>query len=570
MFKTIRKLLALIDRRERAQAAGLLALIILMAFVEVLGIASILPFMAVLSNPEVVETNRWLRAGYEMLGFESVNRYLFFLGLVVLFILIASNTLKAVTRWATLHFSFMCGHLISKRLFTHYLNQPYSFFLERNSAHLSKNVLSEVQALVQNIFIPMMDLLARALVTVTVLGFLLFIDPLLAVIAAAVLGGAYAGIYLFFNKRVRRYGRDRQAAQGERYKIVNEAILGIKNIKLTAHEATYCQYYEAPSHRFADSQSKNGAIGEVPRYALEIIGFGGILLIILYLLLAGQGLAQALPLMALYALAGYRLMPNLQAIYAALNKLRFSGPILENITSELTPTSVALAPAAASVALPFRQTIRLSGIRFRYANTERDILNGIDLEIPANSTVGIVGKTGSGKTTLVDIILGLLRPTDGTITIDGVLLTDDYLRAWQQNLAYVSQHIYLCDDTVRQNIAFGTPDTDIDEARIRDAARMACLDRFIEDELPNGYDTIIGENGIRLSGGQRQRLGLARALYLNRPVLVLDEATSALDSETEDGVMAAIERLGGLRTIIMIAHRAGTLKICDFTVEITR
>lgn len=558
----VRKILELLDRRERAQAYTLLAMIVLMSIIEILGIASILPFMAVLADPGVVQSNTWLRAGYEALGFTSTNHYLFALGLLVLLVLLASNAVKAITRWATLYYSHMWGNSVSCRLFDTYLSQPYPFFLQRNSADIAKNILAEVQTLTNNVIIASLDMLARVLVSVVVLGLLLVIDPLLASVTFVVLGGAYVVVYMLLRRILLVESERRKFAQGERYKIVNEAFHGVKNLKLSGYEKLYGKYFAAPSRIFARSMARNSLVGEMPRYALEVIAFGGILLITLYLLLrSDRGISEALPMIALYAFAGYRLMPGLQGIYGALTKIRFHMPVLDVIRGEL-----ALGHAAEDsnvAAVPFTRAIRFDQVGFCYQGGDRNVLRDVNFSIPAQAMIGIIGRTGSGKTTMIDLMLGLLQPSTGHILVDDVAVDDENRRAWQKNLSYVSQHIYLCDDTIASNIAFGVPPDQIDMNRVKRAATMACLDAFIETELEQGYKTVVGENGIRLSGGQRQRIGLARALYLDRPVLVLDEATSALDPATETAVMQAIHGLGRQKTIIMISHRLELLARCD-------
>ena len=573
-MKTLRKILNLLTPKEKRQAFFLFCFIALMAFVEILGVASILPFMSVLANPQSVQDNEMLRWGYEYFQYDSINSYMFSLGLLVLAVLVFSNILKAVTRWMTLFFSQMCGYSISQRLFSHYLNQPYKFFAQRNSSELSKNILAEIEILVQDAFMPIMNLTAHILVVIAILILLLIVNPLLAVMAGIILGGAYFAIYLIFHRKFHYYGQERQSAQAERYKVVNEAFQGIKNVKLTAHEPTYRHYFKKSSHRFASSLAKAGCIGEIPRYGVELIGFGGLLLIILYLLMSGQQLQEVLPILALYAFAGYRLMPSLQMIYISLTKMRFGGPILDTIEKEITQARDHVGEERAykeSIqALPFNKDICLSGVSFRYDNAKEPILKNIDLVIPANTTMGIIGKTGSGKTTLVDIVIGLLTPESGAIHVDGQEITAKNMQEWQANIAYVSQHIYLCDDTVARNIAFGVADDQIDLDMVKQAAKMACIGDFIEQELADKYQTVIGENGVRLSGGQRQRIGLARALYLNRPILVLDEATSALDIETESDVMKAIDGLAGQKTIIIIAHRLATVEKSDQLIKLEK
>ena len=568
-MKTLRKILNLLTPKEKRQAFFLFCFIALMAFVEILGVASILPFMSVLANPQSVQDNEMLRWGYEYFQYDSINSYMFSLGLLVLAVLVFSNILKAVTRWMTLFFSQMCGYSISQRLFSHYLNQPYKFFAQRNSSELSKNILAEIEILVQDAFMPIMNLTAHILVVIAILILLLIVNPLLAVMAGIILGGAYFAIYLIFHRKFHYYGQERQSAQAERYKVVNEAFQGIKNVKLTAHEPTYRHYFKKSSHRFASSLAKAGCIGEIPRYGVELIGFGGLLLIILYLLMSGQQLQEVLPILALYAFAGYRLMPSLQMIYISLTKMRFGGPILDTIEKEITQARDHVGEERAykeSIqALPFNKDICLSGVSFRYDNAKEPILKNIDLVIPANTTMGIIGKTGSGKTTLVDIVIGLLTPESGAIHVDGQEITAKNMQEWQANIAYVSQHIYLCDDTVARNIAFGVADDQIDLDMVKQAAKMACIGDFIEQELADKY-----QNGVRLSGGQRQRIGLARALYLNRPILVLDEATSALDIETESDVMKAIDGLAGQKTIIIIAHRLATVEKSDQLIKLEK
>ncbi len=438
-----------------------------MAFIEVLGIASILPFMAVLAHPEVLDTNQWLRVGYDGLGFQETTSYLFFLGLLALILLIISNCLKAGTRWLTLRFSFMCGDAISRRLFAHYLNSPYSFFLTRNSTDLGKNVLIEVHTLTHNFFLPAMDVIAKLLVTITIFSLLIVVNPFLALTTAIVLGGAYSLVYAFFHRRMLVYGKARQGAIAERHKLVAEAFQGIKTVKLTGQESTYLAYFDRISRSHAANMTRAGVVGELPRYALEIIGFGGILLIVLYLLVSREGLGQALPLMALYAFAGYRLMPNMQSIYSGATTMRFHLPVLKAVTGELESAALASEPATkmeeepnahSEVRMPFSDSIRFRGVCFRYDGTTKDVISNLDLEIWAGSRVGIVGASGSGKTTVVDVLIGLLRPNEGEILIDGEPLCAANLAAWQRNVAYVSQHIYLCDDTIRRNIAFGAPE----------------------------------------------------------------------------------------------------------------
>lgn len=569
MIGLVKKILHLLEPRERKQALWVLTSTIVMAFMEIVGIASILPFMAVLSSPDIVQKNKYLRQSYDFFGFESVNDYLFFLGLMVFALLVISNTIKAWNRWTTLGFSTMTGHGISSRLYQQYLYQPYAFFLNHNSSELRKNVLSEIQTLVLNIISPVMDVIARSLVACAILLLLVVVNPFLALTTGLFLGGAYFMIYWSMRRWLLRIGQLRVAAQSSRHKIVNESVLDIKNVKLTGNEDTYIKLYEPLSFSHSKTSVLSGLASDLPSYILEVVAFGGILFLSLYQLMQ-HGLSQALPLVTLYAFAGYRLMPSFRAIFSAYTKIRFNYPTLEKITAELHATELDTLQRHElnNDALPFKNIIELKNISFSYEQNQKTIFHDFNLTIPANSSVGIIGKTGSGKTTLVDLILGLLSPSGGQILVDGQAVTDANRKAWQKNTAYVTQHIYLTDDTVRKNIAFGLADGQIDDEKVKHAAKMAALDEFIENDLPAQYETIIGENGIRLSGGQRQRIGLARALYLDRPILVLDEATSSLDHETEAEVMQAITNIGRQKTIIMIAHRTHSLAHADQIIDL--
>ncbi|PZP53698.1 MAG: hypothetical protein DI586_10735 [Micavibrio aeruginosavorus] len=539
-------------------------LFLLLSVTEVLGIASILPFISVLANPSSVQSNEWLRKGYDFLGFTNTNHFLFLIGIGVFFILIIGNLIKAITRWSTLRATQEWGENLGKRLFNIYLQQPYNFYLYRNSSDLSKNILAEVHGITSSVIMISLDLITKLIVSLVILLFLAIMDPLLALITGSILGGTYSIVFVFFKKSLKQQAHMRSQSFADKYKIVNEAIQGIKNIKLVGYEKLYGEYFSKPAKDYASSTAKSNLIGEIPRYAMEVIGFGGILLMLLYMLLNSEkGLTQALPVIAVYVFAGYRLMPNLQSIYYGVTKLRFNKPILDTIHQEMKYAQ-SMQPSIDStvIAIPFSKAIRAENISFKY-DQSREIIKNANFEIQAHSMVGIIGKTGAGKTTLVDLILGLLSSTSGKILVDDIELIPSNIHAWQKNLSYVSQHIYLCDDSISANIAFGVPREEVDMDKLKHAAAQASLSQFIEDELEQGYNTIVGENGIRLSGGQRQRIGLARALYLNRPVLVLDEATSALDPHTEDDVMTSIHKLNEKKTILIISHKMDLLSKCD-------
>jgi len=402
------------------------------------------------------------------------------------------------------------------------------------------------------------------------------IDPLTALIAFSIFGGVYAVIYFAVRTHLTHIGRDRVTANKARFKTANEAFGGIKDIKVQGCEYNYLLRFRGPSIRMALHQAKSQTLSQVPRFAVEAIALGGVVLFSLVLIARYGGaetaaLGQVLPILGLYALVGYRILPMLQAVYGAVAQLRFGEGALENALRDLKgcedlPKLARTRPAP----LPLRREVALRDLDFSYPAAEGAGLRGVTLDIPAGTTLGVVGSTGAGKSTLVDLILGLLQPAGGTVSVDGTAVTQANVRAWQSNVGYVAQTIFLLDASISENIAFGEVRERIDEKRVIECARRACIHDFVVTELPAGYETVIGERGVRLSGGQRQRLGIARALYHDPALLIFDEATSALDNLTEKAVMAAIDAMAGQKTIIMIAHRLSTVKKCDKIVVLDR
>ena len=537
-----------------------------MALFEVLGIASIMPFLALIANPDSIQTTPLLKHAYELGGFSNPRSFMFFFGAVVLGLLVVTNAFTALTTWMLYLFSWMRNHTLSSRLLRKYLYEDYSFFLARNSTDLSSNILGEVAQVTNGILVPGITMIAKAIVAIAILGLLVVVNPLIAAVLALVLGGAYALVYIIFRKRLSAGGARRVQTNATRYKVASEAFGGIKDIKLLGKEDGFLARYAGPSRDYALSQASGNSLATLPRYVMETVAFGGILVIALVLVATGKSIQGVLPLMGLYVLAGYRMMPALQQVFSGAATIRFNVAPLDILHQELggvTHLDSPQPPAAKESRLPFESEIELKDIGFAYDTARDPILRDFSLSIHANTTVGIAGTTGSGKTTVVDIIMGLLKTGHGELRVDGVTIDSGNVRAWQRNIGYVPQHIYLCDDTIAHNIAFGIPAEEVDMDAVQRAAIVANLHEFVSTDLPNGYSTVVGERGVRLSGGQRQRIGIARALYDNPSLLVLDEATSALDSVTEDVVMEALQRLAHKKTIIMIAHRISTLRECD-------
>ena len=557
-------------KSEKKKLYFLFAATLTMSFAEMVGIASVMPFMAVVANPGVIRTNRWLQKIYEFFQFDTANCFLFFLGALLFILMICSNLLKALTVWSTLKYGNRFSYLLSRRLLAQYLSRPYSFFLSRNTSDMGKNVLAEVRGAIDGCFIAGMQVLSSGLVILFIMGLLLAVEPLIVLTIAVFLGGAYAGIFLVVRRRLTRISKEQVYAQTMRYKTATEALGGIKEIKILGRELQFLKKFAGHAERHSLNVAAAGTITQLPKYVLEVLSLGGILLITMYFIAAKDNSAsQMVPILAVYAFAGYRILPALQQIFAGIATVRLNLATLEVLHHDLNdekndydPENV-LKRREESQPVPFCSVLELKNVSFCYGATLEPVLKEVNISITRNTSIGFVGATGSGKTTLVDIILGLLAPTSGHMLADGTEISGENLASWQRNFGCVPQQIYLCDDTITRNIAFGVPDERIDMPAVVRAARIANLHGFVEKKLPKSYETIIGERGVRLSGGQKQRIGIARALYQDPAFLVMDEATNALDGITEEAVMDALGALSGKKTIIMIAHRLTTVKDCD-------
>ena len=566
------RILSLMDSRDRRQFYFLVGLAVVNGVFSMFGVAAILPFLAVVSDPSRIDRSGFLSGLRDLSGLESVQGFTIFLGVLVFLFMLLSVAVRAFTSYMMLGFTRMQTLTLAQALMRHYMSQNYSWFLRRHSSDLAKTILSEVAQVVNQVISGMMRLLANGMMILFMLLFLVALDPGVAVAGFLIFGVSFGLIHMLTRKYISRMGKERLVANGQMYKILNEALSGIKNVKLRGLEGSYLGRFETPARKVADSQVKVGVLSELPRHLLEVVAFGGMILFILWLLAVRQGdIADVIPILGVFALAAARMFPTLQQFFSALSMIRFGRPALDQLYDELSGSDESGRRTAADVpAIGLRSRLQLDEVGFAFPDTDHTVLQDISLAVEAGTTVGIVGTTGAGKTTLVDLLLGLLPPTSGTISVDGAEITPGNVRGWQKSVGYVPQDIFIVDDTVAANIAFGVPPEKIDREAVVRAAKVAELDAFVTEQLPQGYDTTVGERGTRLSGGQRQRLGIARAIYLDPDLLILDEATSALDTVTEMAVMDAIHRFGGERTIVMIAHRLSTVRNCDIIFMLER
>jgi ABC-type multidrug transport system fused ATPase/permease subunit len=571
MLKTLLKTLGILSSAELWRGGVLVGLMAILAAMEAAGVASIAPFLAVLGNPGIIETNPYLQRAYAALGFTSPQKFLIALAGFSLAVLIFVSALRTVVNFALYRYANMRRHAIGMRLMDRYLKQPYAFFLGRNSSELSKTILSEVDQVIDWAIISILLLFAYALVLIALLALLVAIDPMIALMLSVAIGGIYALLYTGLRGTLNRMGAGRERANSERYRAAAEVLGGIKELKVLGRDRAYVDMFRQPSLRFSSIQATSTALAEIPKYLVEALGFAAVLIVALVLLNRSGGMSDALPLIGLYAYAGYKILPAMHQLYRSFVRLRFITPAVDAIAAELEDVEAqAETVGKLTNRLSFRDRITLENISFCYAGSEIPVFKDVTVSIRAGSITGIIGATGVGKSTLVDLLLGLLKPTTGRVLVDGVPLTPEARRAWNNNVGYVPQHIFLTDDSIARNVAFGVENSAIDRAAVEKACRLAQVHDFITQSLPKGYDTVIGERGVRLSGGQRQRLGIARALYHDPQIVILDEAMNALDQDTELAVLGAVQALAPAKTIVMITHRLATAEVCDQVLTVER
>jgi ATP-binding cassette, subfamily B, bacterial PglK len=553
----------LFDPREIRKIFLLLIGMIIMAVLEVVGIASVIPFISIVSDPKVIHSNEYLSFFYQYFSFSQDYKFLIATGVFLFTILILSNAFKLFMSWNLISFTTNSTHVISARLLKLYLTQPYEFFLIRNTSDLSKNILSEVDRAIAGVVMPIMESISKIFIITFILLGLIIVDPVLAITTSLILGIVYLFIYVIVRNRLYRIGNSSTIAISECFKATNEAMLGIKELKLYGVDDKFYKKFFIPSAKQAKYKAKSSIISIFPSFALETIAFGGIVLIIIFMIGKNQTVGQVIPLLSLYALAGYRLLPALQALYRGLTNSRFNLPAFNILINDIVIASNEdYDRYIVDDTTPFKDNLRFNNVTYTYPESKTNVITNINFSIQSNTTVGFVGSSGAGKTTIIDILMGLLIPSDGQIEVDGSKLTSDNINNWQRNIGYVPQEIHLMDASIEENIAFSNDEFEIDRQQVIKVSKIADLHSFIED-LPNQYETNIGERGVKLSGGQRQRIGIARALYRDPSILVLDEATSSLDTITEQSVLNAINKLNHQKTIVIIAHRLSSLKCCD-------
>tara|TARA_B110000908_G_scaffold80909_1_gene96975 strand:- start:29388 stop:31202 length:1815 start_codon:yes stop_codon:yes gene_type:complete len=558
------KLLSLLSQENFHHAALLFFMMLIMAILEVLGVASILPFIAVLSNPEIIHSNIYLKTFYDFLAFDTQTQFLIFLGVGSLVLLIVSLAFKTLTTFFQVRFALMKEYSIGRNLLQLYLNQPFSWFLIRNSANLTKTILSEVTAVVHGGILSFVNALSQVLVIIIMLIMLSYVNLGATFFISAGIGLAYLIIFIFTKTYLGKIGRKKVDANESRFAAVSEGLGAIKEIKAYKIENYFIDKFSFSAKSYASNLSIAHAINQLPRYILEAIAFGSLILILVYNIGTGGDLVSLLPQITIFTLAAYKLMPALNQVYSAFSQIKFHTATISDVYDEFKENPMIQLPKGQAETRQMLSGITMENVSYAYPGSEHLILEKINLEIGIGSKFAIIGKTGSGKSTLIHLILGLLEPSGGIIKIDNDKLTGSDFRSFQKLLGYVPQDIFIIDDTISANIALGVDPNHVDTEKLEEAAKIAKLHEYVVNKSSNGYQTIVGDRGIRLSGGERQRIGIARALYRQPKILILDEATSSLDTITENAVMEAVDNLSETDiTVIIVAHRLTTVKSCQ-------
>lgn len=563
MLSSIRVLFRLLTKAQRRKLLGLQVLVVLMAFAEVVGVMMIGPFMALVSNIDKLHESIFLSKIYVEIGFSSHIDFLIFSGVLVLVVLGISSAISIIAVWRLSAAAQYIGAELSSRLYRHYMRQPWLFHAGESSSQLTNKIAQECGRVTNQIITPMLNIFAKAVIVMAMAIAIFIFNPVIALVGVTIFSVAYVLLYKTVRQKLTNNGKVVSERQRQRFKLMSEGFGGIKDVLLLGRQQVFNEQFDRASTAFAKSQGLTTALAQVPKYAMELIAFGTIIFLILYLLVIHQGdMGEVLPTLSIYALAGFKMLPAFQAIYSGMATIKANVAALDNIKEDLLNDSSDSEIEVSAQRMKVNRSIVLENIFFKYPGKENSALNGLNIQVSARQVVGLVGHSGSGKSTTVDLLLGLIQPAAGRVLVDGVSLDNNNMRGWQDCVGYVPQSIFLADASIAQNIAFGLPAEEIDHSKVSWAARMAHLDEFV-NKLPDGLNTSVGERGVQLSGGQRQRIGIARALYGDPDVLVLDEATSALDGITEKLIMDAINDFAGKKTIIMIAHRLTTVRQCN-------
>lgn len=569
MIKKFQHLLNLLTSSQRKKFYLLQVLLVLMSFFEVIGIASIIPFMTLVGDMSILQQDSVIAKLYHISGFTSEINFVFLLGVGVLFLLFFASIVSMFSVWKFSMFAFEAGAEISNKLYYHYLSQNWLFHTSVTSAEMSKKITVETGRITGGVLLPFMQMNARFVFVLFVTVAIIIYEPIISLLGFLIFLILYLTIYRFVKNRLNHNGKVITQLNQQRFRLMNDAFGGVKDLLLLGKGYYFIKHFFNVSNDLAFKQGNNITMGAVPRYIVEIFAFGLIMTLLLTLFVIKDGnLGIILPILSVYALTGFKLLPSFQQIYLSITSIKANISAFDEIFKDLKDynkhaESRYLLKKNTQDIIQLNKNLSLENMSFHYPDKKELVLDNINMKVPFNSVVGVVGRSGAGKSTLIDIILGLIEPQSGKLKIDGNVISDSKnKRAWQNNIGYVSQNIFLSEQTIAENIAFGVQKDKIDYKRLNEVINYADLSEFIKN-LEDKIDTKVGERGVKLSGGQKQRIGIARALYNEKNIIIFDEATSSLDGFTEKKIMDSIYSLKGKKTIILIAHRLKTVEKCD-------
>lgn len=560
------KLFRIFSKPDKRKFILITVLMLFGAIAETLSIGLIVPFIGIIADPKTILSNDTLNNIFVTVTDSNIQKFVILCSITLLFLYILKNSFLVFFNFFQSKEIFRQQAVLSYRLLNSYMYKDYSFHLKKNSSELLRNVNTEVSQLISGVILPGLLVCSEGLIALSILGLILFIEPVVTVFVIVFLGVSSGLFMLFFKKKIDEAGIQQKRSGELVFKSISQSLHGIKIIKAMGKESFFSEEYKKHVFDFVKFVSYNSALGQMPRIYLESLMVIGILFITIIVIFQGRDIKVLTPLLALFGVSAIRIMPSLNRIVVAITSIRYYSPSIDVVYSDLGVTNEQYRHASSSQPIGYKDCIELVNVSYKYPDSELYTLHDISLKVPIGSSVAFIGSSGAGKTTLVDVILGLLKITEGELRIDGISIYEN-ISAWQRHIGYVPQVTYLIDDTIRNNIAFGVDPALIDDDKVWEALEYAQLKDFIM-QTPEGINTIVGEFGVRLSGGQRQRLGIARALYNEPEILILDEATSAVDNETEKEIMSSIEKIKGERTIIIITHRINTIQNCDYIFEI--
>jgi ATP-binding cassette, subfamily B, bacterial PglK len=556
-----------ISAHRKRQMSVLIVLMLVSAFMEIASIGAVIPFLSVLTAPDVIFANEMMRPLISAFGINDPSQLALLLTIAFAGIALLSGLVRLAFLWYQTRLSHAIGADLSVEIYRRTLFQPYAVHISRNSSEVIAGISAKANGVTNGVILPSLTMASSVVTSAAIIATIAYVQPVVALVSFVFLGGTYLGITLFVRRQLDRTSRNINKGMNSVIRALQEGLGGIRDVLMDGAQSEYVEAYRGADYKLRRATANAQIIGGAPRFLVEAVGMVLIAGLAYAYFTSTGGMAAAIPILGALAIGAQRLLPLAQQIYSSLAFFKAGKAPLIDVLELLDQPLPDYHLHGYADPLTFENSIELRRISFQYGSGGVPVLRGLELTIPQGARVGFIGRTGSGKTTLLDIVMGLLSPSEGELLVDGVKVETSNLRRWQSSVAHVPQSIFLSDASIAENIAFGKMREDLDMARIREAATAAQLKTTIE-AMDKGYETEVGERGVRLSGGQRQRIGIARALYKNARLLVLDEATSALDNETERAVMETLYGLRDNLTVLMVAHRLSTLASCDFIVEL--